>query len=76
MLLSQLKKGEKAKIVDLSSLTETVRRRLLDLGISEGSEVCLQCKMPFKGPCMVENCGQSLGIRLQDAFHIKVEKPC
>ncbi|MDR7072480.1 FeoA family protein [Fictibacillus barbaricus] len=76
MLLSELCKGEKAKIVDLSSLSETVKRRLLDLGICEGSQVCLQCKMPFKGPCMLENSGQSLGIRLQDASFIRVEKSC
>lgn len=76
MLLSKLNKGEKAKIVDLSLLSETVRRRLLDLGISEGSHVCLQCRMPFNGPCMVENSGQSLGIRFQDASAIKVEKSC
>lgn len=76
MLLSKLNKGEKAKIVDLSLLSETVRRRLLDLGISEGSRVCLQYRMPFNGPCMVENSGQSLGIRFQDASAIKVEKSC
>lgn len=76
MLLTQLNKGERATIIDLSLVNESVRRRLLDLGISEGSQVCLQCKLPFKGPCMVENCGQSLGIRLQDASYIKVEKTC
>ncbi|ANC77545.1 ferrous iron transport protein A [Fictibacillus nanhaiensis] len=76
MLLTQLNKGERATIIDLSLVNESVRRRLLDLGISEGSQVCLQCKLPFKGPCMVENCGQSLGIRLQDASYIKVEKKC
>ncbi|PEJ58370.1 MULTISPECIES: FeoA family protein [unclassified Bacillus (in: firmicutes)] len=76
MLLSELKKGEKAKITDLSSLGEAVKRRLLDLGISEGAMVCLQCTMPFKGPCMIENCGQSLGIRFNDASGIKVEKIC
>jgi ferrous iron transport protein A len=74
LLLSELNKGEKAKIVDLSTLSEVVKRRLLDLGICEGSQVCLQCKMPFKGPCMLVNSGQSLGIRLQDASFIKVER--
>ena len=76
MLLSELCKGEKAKIVDMSSLNEAVRRRLLDLGLTEGVDVCLKCRLPFNGPCMVENCGQSLGIRFHDASAIKVEKPC
>lgn len=72
-MLGQMKTGEKAKIIDVSSVNPFVRRRLLDFGITEGSEICIKCKMPFGGPLMLESCGQCVGIRRSEAFHIKVE---
>ncbi|WLR51192.1 FeoA family protein [Bacillus tianshenii] len=74
MRLSDLKHGEKAKITDLSTVSELVKRRLMDLGIMEGSEICLKCRMPFRGPYMLDNCGQCLGIRHQEATSISVER--
>lgn len=68
------KAGDKGKITDLSHVGHLVQRRLLDLGISEGSEVCLKCVMPFGGPIMLESCGQCVGIRRKEAEQIQVEK--
>lgn len=73
-MLGKLKLGERAKIKDISGANRLVRRRLLDLGITEGSEVCVKCKMPFGGPFMLECCGQCVGIRRSEAFSIKVER--
>ncbi|MBS4192818.1 ferrous iron transport protein A [Bacillus sp. FJAT-49705] len=73
-MLSQLKIGDKAKITDITSTEKLVRRRLLDLGISEGSEICIKCVMPFGGPVMIESCGQCVGIRRREANCIEVEK--
>ncbi|MDV2888000.1 FeoA family protein, partial [Alkalihalophilus pseudofirmus] len=42
-MVSSLKAGEKGKIVDISHVSHLVQRRLLDLGITEGSEVCVKC---------------------------------
>lgn len=72
-MLSKLKKGERAKIIDISGADQLVRRRLLDLGITEGSEICIKCKMPFGGPLMLESCGQCVGIRKNEASFIKVD---
>lgn len=72
-MLSKLKKGERAKIIDISGADQLVRRRLLDLGITEGAEICIKCKMPFGGPLMLESCGQCVGIRRIEASLIKVE---
>ncbi len=72
LLLSELKKGQKAIIDDFSTLHEWIQRRLLDMGISEGSEVCLRCNMPFGGPCMIETSGQCVGIRRNEAAMIRV----
>ncbi|QED50040.1 ferrous iron transport protein A [Cytobacillus dafuensis] len=74
ILLGKLKKGEKGRILHISSIDHLVRRRLLDLGITEGSEVCLKCVMPFGGPIMVESCGQCIGIRRKEAIQIEVER--
>jgi ferrous iron transport protein A len=69
-----LKAGGKGKIVNLSKVGLLVQRRLLDLGITEGSEVCVKCVMPFGGPVMIESCGQCVGIRRREAVQIEVEK--
>ncbi|MEH7377854.1 FeoA family protein [Neobacillus drentensis] len=69
-----LKAGGKGKIVNLSQVGLLVQRRLLDLGITEGSEVCVKCVMPFGGPVMIESCGQCVGIRRREAVQIEVEK--
>ncbi|MEY2191708.1 ferrous iron transport protein A [Neobacillus sp. BF23-41] len=69
-----LKAGGKGKIVNLSQVGLLVQRRLLDLGITEGSEVSVKCVMPFGGPVMIESCGQCVGIRRREAVQIEVEK--
>lgn len=69
-----LKAGGKGKIINLSQVGLLVQRRLLDLGITEGSEVCVKCVMPFGGPVMIESCGQCVGIRRREAVQIEVEK--
>lgn len=73
-MLVQLKTGEKGIISDISKADALVRRRLLDLGIMEGSLVCIKCIMPFGGPYMLEYCGQCVGIRRKEAYHIEVER--
>ena len=69
-----LKAGDKGKIIDLSHVGHLVQRRLLDLGITEGSEVCVKCVMPFGGPIMIESCGQCVGLRRKEAVQIEVER--
>ncbi|WP_338753200.1 FeoA family protein [Bacillus sp. FJAT-52991] len=74
MNISDLKKGQKAVIDDFSTLQETMRRRLMDMGISEGTEICLKYQMPFGGPCMIESSGQCVGIRKKEAALIQVKE--
>jgi ferrous iron transport protein A len=73
-MFSSLKAGDKGKIIDISHVSHLVQRRLLDLGITEGSEVCVKCVMPFGGPVMIESCGQCIGLRRKEAVQIEVEK--
>ena len=73
-MLGNLQKGETGKIIDLSKVNRLVKRRLLDFGITEGSEVFIINKMPFGGPLMLESSGQCVGIRKKEALRIEVER--
>lgn len=73
-MFGSLKAGDKGRIIDVSNVGKLVQRRLLDLGITEGTEVCVKCFMPFGGPVMIESCGQCIGIRRKEAIQIEVER--
>jgi len=73
-MFSSFKVGEKGKIINISKVGRLVQRRLLDLGITEGSEVCVKCVMPFGGPVMIESCGQCVGLRRKEVRLIEVER--
>jgi ferrous iron transport protein A len=73
-MFKKLKAGDKGKIIDISRVGHLVQRRLLDLGFTEGSEICVKCVMPFGGPIILESCGQCIGIRLHEADHIEMER--
>jgi ferrous iron transport protein A len=74
LLLFELKRGEKATILDLSKVNEIVKRRLLDLGIMEGEDILLKDRLPFRGPFMLNHSGQCLGIRYQEAAQIEIKR--
>lgn len=73
IVLGNLNIGERGRIIDLSGVNDLVRRRLMDFGIAEGSEVCMKSKMAFKGPVIIECRGQCIGLRHMEASFIKVE---
>jgi ferrous iron transport protein A len=73
-MFGSFKIGEKGKIINISKVGTLVQRRLLDLGITEGSEVCVKCVMPFGGPVMIESCGQCVGLRRKEVCLIEVER--
>lgn len=73
MKLTDTEIGTKVKVTDLDELSEVVRSRLYDMGIMEGTVVCLRKKLPFSGPCTIESNGQCVAIRCNEACEIKVE---
>ncbi|WML43261.1 FeoA family protein [Neobacillus sp. PS3-40] len=73
-MFGKLKAGDKGKIIDISHVGRLVQRRLLDLGFTEGSEICVKCVMPFGGPIIIESSGQCIGIRLHEADRIELER--
>ncbi len=69
--LSRLREGEIAKVSDLLSVG-TMRRRLLDIGLVEGTEVeCVQ-KSPAGDPVAYLIRGAVIAIRSEDSSNILV----
>ncbi|OPA76813.1 hypothetical protein BVG16_16775 [Paenibacillus selenitireducens] len=71
--LSHAQPGCIACIHSISDLDSLVCRRLLDLGITVGSEIRMKRKSLFGGPLTLESNGQLFGIRKQEAAKIEVQ---
>ena len=71
--MSDLKKGESGIIKSLSNASD-MRRRLIDIGFSEGALVTLLCHAPLSDPSAYNVKGSIIALRRQDACLITVEK--
>ena len=71
-LLSELKRGEKGKIVKIGG-GGGVRRRLLDMGLVSGSEVEMERVAPLGDPIEIKVKGYNLSLRKEEAASIQVE---
>jgi Fe2+ transport system protein FeoA len=71
-VLSELKKGDKARIVKIGG-KGPIRRRLLDMGMVAGSEVELQRVAPLGDPVEVKVKGYNLTLRKEEAATVEVE---
>ncbi len=71
--LSQLKKGQKAKVVFLNTPDKALRRRLLDMGITEGVQIKIKKIAPLGDPIDIEVRGYELCLRKLDMSMIDVE---
>ena len=69
--LSDLKKGEKAKIIDVSS--QQIPIKLLEMGCLPGNSVKLIQQAPFQGPIYLEVNGSYVAIRKETAKLIQIE---
>jgi len=72
MTLSDLNPGSRALIHDIGSVDDLLRRRLIDLGVMEGTEIVVRRSLPFGGPLTLEAGGQWIGLRRRDAACIQV----
>jgi ferrous iron transport protein A len=71
--LSNLKKGQKAKVVFLNTTDKSLRRRLMDMGITEGVQIKIKKIAPLGDPIDIELRGYELCIRKTDMSMIDVE---
>jgi len=70
--LSELKPGEKGKIVKVAG-RGSIHRRLLDMGLVSGSEVDVVRVAPLGDPMQVRIKGYNLTLRKEEAANIQVE---
>lgn len=73
MTLNCLRQGERAKITALH-MTGGLRRRLLDFGFIEGTEICCMRISPAGNPVLYAVRGTLLALRRQDSCRIAVER--
>lgn len=71
--LSNLRKGQKAKVVFLNTVDKALRRRLLDMGITEGVQVKVKKIAPLGDPVDIELRGYELCLRKRDLKMIDIE---
>lgn len=69
--LAHLKRGERAIIIDVSSIN--IPLKLLEMGCLPGNEVELVQVAPFSDPMYLNINGTHLAIRKETAIHILIE---
>ncbi len=74
MKLNELKKGEKGKVLHISSDNKVLKRRMLDMGITNGVEVMVKKIAPFGDPICLYLRGYELCLRKDDLSGIEVKK--
>ena len=73
MVLSELKVGEKAKVLKLNIENKQIKRHLLDMGITRGVEIKIKKIAPMGDPIDLELRDYELCIRKADLTQIEVE---
>ena len=71
--LSDLKIGQRAKVLGLHLDKPEVRRHLLDMGITKGTEILIKKIAPMGDPVDIELRGYELCIRKVEMKNIDVE---
>ena len=74
MKLSELKKGEKGKVLAINNSNLSLRRRMLDMGITKGVEIKVKKIAPLGDPIDIELRGYELCLRKSDLSGIEVSK--
>jgi Fe2+ transport system protein A len=72
MKLSELKSGEKGKIMAFEN--SDLELKLMEMGCIPGEEVVVEQKAPLGDPISIRIAGYSLSLRLNEADQIIIEK--
>ena len=71
--LEDLAPGEKGIILQVGNERGPVKRRLVDMGLTPGTEILVRKVAPFGDPIEVNLRGYELSLRKEDAGKIEVE---
>ncbi|EGR0540066.1 ferrous iron transport protein A [Vibrio cholerae] len=74
MKLSQMQAGERGIILALDGLSDTVRKKLMVMGVLPNTEVVLIRRAPMGDPLQFEVRGVSIALRENIAANIDVER--
>ncbi len=69
--LNETKIDERVKVVKING-ESAVKRRIMDMGITKGSEICVRKVAPLGDPIEITVRGYELSIRKHDAANIMV----
>ncbi|WP_420571469.1 FeoA family protein [Kordia sp.] len=72
LTVADLKKGEKAKVLDFS--VDTIPLKLIEMGCLPGNEIELVQTTLFNGPLFLRINGSNIAIRKNTAAEILIEK--
>ena len=72
MTLRELPLGKSAKVVKLTG-EGAIKRRIMDMGITKGTELIVRKVAPLGDPIEITVRGYELSLRKADAERIKVE---
>ena len=71
--LSDLSKGQTAKVLGLHNSNRAIKRRLLDMGITTGVKIEIKHIAPLGDPISISVRGYELCVRKNDMAEIDVE---
>ena len=71
--LSELKVGQRAKVLKLNEENKAIRRHLLDMGITRGVEITIKKIAPMGDPIDFQLRDYELCLRKEDLKKIEVE---
>ena len=72
MLLSEMKEGQHARIVSVGGEMR-LRRRLLEMGLTKGSDIYVEKYAPLKDPIELVVKGFHVSLRVKEGTDIEVE---
>jgi Fe2+ transport system protein FeoA len=73
MLLSELEEGQTGIIVRVGG-SGALRRRVLEMGLTKGSEIYVEKYAPMKDPLELIIKGYHISLRVEEAANINVNK--
>lgn len=71
--LNNLKKNQIAKVLKIDIPSSTLRRRLLDMGLTKNTEVMVVNVAPFGSPITIKLRDYQLSVRKKDLENVIVE---
>ncbi|SFB25703.1 FeoA family protein [Clostridium frigidicarnis] len=70
--LNEVAVKSKAKVSEIAHESK-VRRRIMDMGITKGTEIIVEGKAPMGDPIEISVRGYNLSLRKSEAQHVLVE---